>query len=112
MSLEAAQDRHKNAGRNDTCPCGSEKKYKKCHQSEDDSLIAEHLKSQVDAAEKAAAAEAEAAEAEAKASGKKVGVKGKPGAPQVKSRSGPSQAASGGRSGGGNKAGLPRRGAV
>ena len=32
---EAAIERFKTTGRNDPCPCGSGKKYKKCHLSED-----------------------------------------------------------------------------
>jgi preprotein translocase subunit SecA len=27
----AARSEYKNVGRNDTCPCGSGKKYKNCH---------------------------------------------------------------------------------
>jgi len=50
MSLEEAQERHRTIGRNDTCPCGSEKKYKKCHQSEDDATISSELTKLADAA--------------------------------------------------------------
>jgi septal ring factor EnvC (AmiA/AmiB activator) len=63
MSLEAAQERHRVAGRNDACPCGSGKKYKKCHQAEDDTAISAELH-RLDA-EILAKAAAEAAEAEA-----------------------------------------------
>jgi hypothetical protein len=31
-------DRLKNTGRNDSCPCGSGKKYKKCHLQKDEAL--------------------------------------------------------------------------
>jgi hypothetical protein len=31
-------DRLKNTGRNDACPCGSGKKYKKCHLQKDEAL--------------------------------------------------------------------------
>jgi SEC-C motif len=60
MSFEIAQARRKQTGRNDVCPCGSGVKYKKCHQNEDDALIAAELKRVAEAAEAAAKAEAEA----------------------------------------------------
>jgi SEC-C motif len=66
MSLEAAQERHRVANRNDACPCGSGKKYKKCHQAEDDAAISAELRRlEAEAVAKAAAkAAADAAEAE------------------------------------------------
>jgi hypothetical protein len=36
MAENEALARLKNAGRNDPCPCGSGKKYKKCHQPADE----------------------------------------------------------------------------
>jgi hypothetical protein len=36
MADEEYKLRLKNAGRNDTCPCGSGKKYKKCHLQADE----------------------------------------------------------------------------
>lgn len=56
MSTEY-QERLKSTGRNDTCPCGSEKKYKKCHLAEDQG--AQHAAHAVEAARIAAAALAE-----------------------------------------------------
>lgn len=35
MSEQDGIERLKNTGRNDQCPCGSGKKYKKCHLAED-----------------------------------------------------------------------------
>lgn len=65
MSLEAAQERHRVAGRNDACPCGSGKKYKKCHQAEDDAAIGAELRRlEAEAVAKAAAEAAAEAESE------------------------------------------------
>lgn len=109
MTLEAARERHRTTGRNDDCPCGSGKKYKKCHQAEDDALISKELAR----LEEAAAAELAAKAAEAAEKGdadgnteakgddrKKAGQRG--GAPQRGLR--PST--------GGKAKNLPRRGAV
>ena len=43
MSLEESQERLK-AGRNDPCPCGSGKKYKKGHRGEDEQTVSADLK--------------------------------------------------------------------
>ncbi len=48
-------ERLKNTGRNDECPCGSGKKYKRCHLREDEQAERAALAQQ--AAEDAAAAE-------------------------------------------------------
>lgn len=110
MTLEAARERHKHTGRNDDCPCGSGKKYKKCHQAEDDAVISKELTrlEQEAAAELAAkaAAEAEKHEAEGKAETKGDDLKKKPvtrGAAQQRGLR-PSV--------GGKPNNLPRRGAV
>jgi hypothetical protein len=67
MTLEAARERHKNTGRNDDCPCGSGKKYKKCHQTEDDAAISAELHRLEEAAQAELVAKAaEEAEAEGK----------------------------------------------
>ena len=50
-------ERLKNTGRNDECPCGSGKKYKRCHMREDEQ--AEHAALAQQAAEAAAAVAAE-----------------------------------------------------
>ncbi len=36
MSKEDFTERLKNTGRNDQCPCGTGKKYKKCHLAQDE----------------------------------------------------------------------------
>ena len=59
MKLEESQARLK-SGRNDPCPCGSGKKYKKCHRAEDEGVVHAELKRLADEAKVAA----EAAEAE------------------------------------------------
>jgi len=38
MSKDDYKQRVKHTGRNDVCPCGSGKKYKKCHLEEDEVL--------------------------------------------------------------------------
>jgi hypothetical protein len=63
MTFEERQDRLK-AGRNDPCPCGSGKKYKKCHQSEDEQAVHVELKRREQAAKDAAAAALAAGEDE------------------------------------------------
>ena len=60
MATEEYKERLKNTGRNDACPCGSGKKYKKCHLQEDEG---KRSKDMAKAAEEAAA---KAAEEEAK----------------------------------------------
>ena len=60
MADEEYKERLKQTGRNDTCPCGSGKKYKKCHLQEDEG---KRSKDMAKAAEEAAA---RAAEEEAK----------------------------------------------
>jgi len=55
------QQRLKSTGRNDPCPCGSGKKYKKCHGPEDQALRSAALKADEEAAKSRAAAKAEEA---------------------------------------------------
>lgn len=55
------QSRLKSAGRNDPCPCGSGKKYKKCHMAEDERLEHEEFRKRKEALKQA---EQEAAELE------------------------------------------------
>lgn len=112
MSLEEAQSRRKTIGRNDPCTCGSEKKYKKCHQIEDDKLISAELQRLVDVAEAAAAAEA-AEEEEGKADDSKAGAKGETGKGAPGKRGGKSAGKTSKSASKRNKAqSLPRRGAV
>jgi hypothetical protein len=47
-------DRLRGTGRNDACPCGSEKKYKKCHLREDEEAERAYLVSVQEANVKAA----------------------------------------------------------
>lgn len=63
MSVNEAAERLRQAGRNDDCPCGSGKKYKKCHLRADEEAASKALA--VGNAAKAKAAEAEAAAKEA-----------------------------------------------
>lgn len=109
MSFETARERHKNTGRNDDCPCGSGKKYKKCHQAEDDAVISAELRrlEEAAAAELAAkAAEAaEQGEAGAKAEGRAEDPRKKP-ANRGAAAQGPRPNAVG------KPNNLPRRGAV
>jgi hypothetical protein len=109
MSLEIAKERHRVAGRNDACPCGSGKKYKKCHQIEDDALISAELKRlEVVAAEAAAKAAAEEA-AEDEADPKKAVARAKA-ATQRRGRVTSGEVPKTGP--GGRAQSLPRRGAV
>lgn len=41
MSSEASLERLKSTKRNDACPCGSGRKYKKCHLTEDEAAMHE-----------------------------------------------------------------------
>ncbi len=52
-AIENILTRHK-TGRNDDCPCGSGKKYKKCHLQTDDGAVSAHLKGQAEARAKEA----------------------------------------------------------
>src|SRR6185503_14240411 len=44
-----AETRFKQTGRNDDCPCGSNKKYKKCHLREDEEAVSKALAARVEA---------------------------------------------------------------
>ncbi len=68
MNASDFADRLKNTGRNDPCPCGSGKKYKKCHLAEDEAAEYTVLKKAEDEREAALAAE-EKAEGEEKPEG-------------------------------------------
>jgi SEC-C motif len=59
MSVNEAAERLRKAGRNDDCPCGSGKKYKKCHLRADEEAASKTLAD--GNAAKAKEAEAEAA---------------------------------------------------
>jgi len=111
MSLEESQMRKKTAGRNDPCPCGSGKKYKRCHATEDEQVVHEELTRQRIAAEAAAAAAAEA-EAEAEEGNKKPGAGGTPGKKPKVPTATSKQAGSRAGEVAARAASLPRRGAV
>ncbi len=57
MPITDAETRFRTTGRNDDCPCGSGKKYKKCHLREDEESLSKSLA--VRNAEAAKEAEAE-----------------------------------------------------
>jgi hypothetical protein len=61
VSDDSYSDRLKNTQRNDPCPCGSGRKYKKCHMEADEAALHAASKAAKAAAEAAAAA-TEAAE--------------------------------------------------
>jgi hypothetical protein len=95
-------------GRNDQCPCGSGKKYKKCHLAEDELARTAALKALADeAAARAAAKAEEEGDEEGEGSDSKTSTKTK----QTAKR-GKGQAASKGKAGGGKPKNIPRRGAV
>ncbi|MBN2736994.1 MAG: SEC-C domain-containing protein [Spirochaetales bacterium] len=70
MSNEDYLERLKTTGRNDSCPCGSGKKYKKCHLPEDEAARSQQLKKEQEEAEAETKAAAEKEEAENAASDK------------------------------------------
>ena len=43
MPVNDPQERLRSAGRNDDCPCGSGKKYKKCHLRADEEAVSKAL---------------------------------------------------------------------
>lgn len=105
MSFDESQLRLKSANRNDTCPCGSGRKYKKCHLPEDETVVHAELKLREEAAKTALAEEAAKAE-ETEAGGEPVAkVPAK-----VRDRQAAARPAKGRAQG--RPANLPRRGAV
>ena len=56
MAENDYQDRLKNTGRNDPCPCGSGKKYKKCHLDADEQSRSKAIATTFTAAQQAAKA--------------------------------------------------------
>ena len=65
MSDDSYSERLKTTKRNDPCPCGSGRKYKKCHLETDEAaqhVATQAAKAAADAAAAAAAASTEAAE--------------------------------------------------
>ena len=105
MSAEESRTRLMQAGRNDPCPCGSGKKYKKCHRSEDEAAVSADLQQKRSEAEQAADQE----EGEGESSRGRDG-KTKAGQMRPKGRGGQGGARS--KDQGQRAANLPRRGAV
>jgi len=62
MSDADYEQRLTSTGRNDTCPCGSGKKYKKCHLAEDQGKRSAALKAAEEKAEAKTAEDAENAD--------------------------------------------------
>ncbi len=94
------ESRLKKTNRNDPCPCGSGKKYKKCHLADDQAAQHAALKAaeaEVEAAEAAAAEEGEGSEADTNA------------AAYVPKDKGGKQHFKGQKSQGGRTVNLPRR---
>ena len=106
MSDSDYEARLKTTGRNDRCPCGSGKKYKKCHLAEDEGVRTATLK----ALEEEAMAKARAAEdaedgegqADTKSADRSTG----------STRRQKKQFGSKGRTSDGKPKNIPRRGAV
>ena len=73
MSEPEFLQRFRATGRNDDCPCGSGKKYKKCHLREDEEAEHKFMAEQVEV--RAAAASEAAAEAESESAGSGVDLK-------------------------------------
>src|SRR5690606_20448985 len=74
VSDDSYSDRLKHTQRNDPCPCGSGRKYKKCHLETDEAALlaaSKAAKAAAEAAAAAAASEAAASEASERAAQKK-----------------------------------------
>ena len=110
MSAAGYEERLKSTGRNDTCPCGSGKKYKKCHLAEDETARSAVLKAKEEEAKARAAEEAEAdAEADGEKGGtdKSAGKTGKHGEPRAKAKPGAQAQGTDAK-----PKNIPRRGAI
>ena len=59
MNADDQIERLKTTGRNDSCPCGSGKKYKKCHLIEDEAARHDQIKKASDERDAVVAADAE-----------------------------------------------------
>ena len=105
MTSEELHERLK-TGRNEPCPCGSGKKYKKCHRAEDESAAHADARKREEAAQAAAAASAENEEDDGAEAGTSSGKRSPAGGLDKKGRTKP-----GGTSNAPAK-NLPRRRAV
>lgn len=81
MADEEHALRVKNTGRNDPCPCGSGKKYKKCHLQEDEKSYSDALAKAREAAAKVA--EGEGTEERKEGPAHPPGVKGHKDGPKI-----------------------------
>ena len=106
MSDSDYETRLKATGRNDRCPCGSGKKYKKCHLAEDEGTRTATLKALEEEAMARAKAAKDAEDGEGQADTK--------GADQStgSTRHSKKQFGSKGRTSDGKPKNIPRRGAV
>ena len=106
MSDADYEERLTSTGRNDTCPCGSGKKYKKCHLAEDEGTRTAKLKALEEEAMARAKAAKDAEDGEGQAD-TKGSDKRKRSTKRQKKQSG-----SKGRASDGKPKNIPRRGAV
>lgn len=102
MNASEYAERLKTTGRNDSCPCGSGKKYKKCHLAEDEAANHQELSKAADEREAAIAVEKENSDDE----GDNKAAKNK------KSKLDGRQHIGKARNGQDTQANIPRRGAV
>ena len=106
MSDSDYEVRLKTTGRNDRCPCGSGKKYKKCHLAEDEGTRTATLKALEEEAVAKAKSARDAEDGEGEADTKRAD-KGKRSTTRKKEQSGPK-----GRALDAKPKNIPRRGAV
>ena len=99
MAIPDYESRLKNTNRNDSCPCGSGKKYKKCHLSEDEAAQHAAVKQAEEAAAKEAEETGDGSDGEAAAGGPSFVPKDRAGRQNLKGQS----------SKGGRTVNLPRR---
>ena len=106
MDKAAYEERLKSTGRNEPCPCGSGRKYKQCHMSEDEASRHAAMKKAEEERQASLAAEAEAENEDGK-SDEAGGAQRKRG-PSAQDR----MVGGKGRSGSDRHTNVPRRGAV
>ncbi len=102
MNAQEYNERLKTTGRNDPCPCGSGKKYKKCHLAEDESAKHSELSKAAEEREAALAAAEENPEDESADDASK----------SKKQKRGVHQGGGKSRTGKDTHSNIPRRGAV
>jgi hypothetical protein len=73
MNVNDYETRLKTTGRNDPCPCGSGKKYKKCHLAEDEAAKHAELTKAAEERDAVVAADEKAAEKDGETSSGKPG---------------------------------------